>query len=106
MSSLRLVSAAKREFRAAVEWYLEINIDIATEFVDRVEFAYAQIANNPLRYPKVEFIKTDREIRRVLLPKFPYLIVYELLDEQIYVLAIAHAHRRPGYWKDRKPNES
>lgn len=52
MSSLRLVSAAKREFRAAVEWYLEINIDIATEFVDRVEFAYAQIANNPLRYPK------------------------------------------------------
>lgn len=33
--------------------------------------------------------------------KFPYALVYALGVEQVFVLAVAHLHRSPGYWRDR-----
>ena len=42
------------------------------------------------------------EYRRFLLHQFPFEIVYESSPGQIFILAIAHTQRRPGYWKDRR----
>jgi len=39
--------------------------------------------------------------RRFLLHRFPFSIVYRLKGDVIEVVAIAHAKRRPGYWKRR-----
>jgi len=32
---------------------------------------------------------------------FPYTVMYEVVDRNVTVFAIAHHRRRPGYWKDR-----
>jgi len=40
--------------------------------------------------------------RRVLVRRFPYAVVYEHRQDSIFVLAVAHTHRRPGYWQDRE----
>lgn len=40
--------------------------------------------------------------RRVLVPRFPYAIVYRRDPESIVILAVAHQKRRPGYWRRRK----
>jgi len=82
--------------------YLEINPELASDFVDRVESALKSIMAEPRRFARLESVKTEREIRRVLLPRFPYLVVYEVFNDQPYVLAFAHAHRRPDYWLERK----
>jgi hypothetical protein len=39
--------------------------------------------------------------RSWLLSRFPYRVIYRVRDEDIYIVAIAHTSRRPGYWKDR-----
>ena len=39
--------------------------------------------------------------RRVNCPVFPYYVAYFIRGDLIVVAAIAHGHRRPGYWKER-----
>jgi hypothetical protein len=46
-------------------------------------------------------ISADDQIRRVLVSRFPYEIVYRLRPAEIVIVAIAHLKRRPGYWKNR-----
>jgi hypothetical protein len=43
----------------------------------------------------------DLEIRRALLPRFPYALVFLELQTEIRVLAVAHAKRHPDYWLNR-----
>jgi plasmid stabilization system protein ParE len=47
-------------------------------------------------------LSADRCTRRLLLPRFPYHVVYRLSPAEIVVVAVAHAKRRPGYWKRRR----
>jgi toxin ParE1/3/4 len=39
--------------------------------------------------------------RRFLLRRFPFFVVYRVLGEHIQIVAVAHARRRPGYWRER-----
>lgn len=41
------------------------------------------------------------DVRRYLLHMFPYKILYSIEKDYIYIIAIAHCHRRPDYWIDR-----
>ena len=44
-------------------------------------------------------------MRRFRLSRFPYIVFYLELDDTIWVAAVAHTSRRPGYWRDRQPSE-
>ncbi|MDP2232247.1 MAG: type II toxin-antitoxin system RelE/ParE family toxin, partial [Actinomycetota bacterium] len=39
--------------------------------------------------------------RRTLMARFPYAVIYSLVDDDVYVLAVAHGRRRPFYWQNR-----
>jgi hypothetical protein len=41
------------------------------------------------------------EIRKCLLHKFPYKLLYSIEADHILILAVAHQHREPEYWTDR-----
>lgn len=41
------------------------------------------------------------EFRKRIVPGFPYNIIYRVREEYIYLVAVAHQHRRPGYWRER-----
>jgi hypothetical protein len=62
--------------------------------------ALAEIERHPHRFPKTRY-RTSRDIRQCRLAHFPYSIIYELHDVNGSVIAVAHARRRPGYWRDR-----
>jgi toxin ParE1/3/4 len=42
-----------------------------------------------------------RGVKRQLPRRFPYAVVVRERDAEIFVIAIAHHGRRPGYWRDR-----
>ena len=44
-------------------------------------------------------------IRKYVLRKFRYALIYALENDGLVILAVAHASRRPGYWVDRVPIE-
>jgi hypothetical protein len=39
--------------------------------------------------------------RRCQTRRFPYGISYQILESEILIVAVAHLHRRPGFWLDR-----
>lgn len=87
---------ASEDYDAAYAWYFTHGIGIANDFEREIDRGLRLIADYPLRWPKF-----DAERRRLVLRKFPYSIVYEIIKEKIVVLAIAHGKRRPYYWRER-----
>jgi hypothetical protein len=58
-----------------------------------------------LQYPDAWPIEKG-DVRRYLLHHFPYKILYAVEENYIYIIAIAHCHRRPDYWIDRLLDEN
>src|SRR5262245_22644507 len=93
--------AALSEYRRAIGGYRTQDIDVARRFVNVVE-------------DRVEGIRPDPALgspcfgqyRWARVKKFKYVLYYpQLSDSQVMVDAVAHAHRRPGYWlwRARRP---
>ncbi len=65
-------------------------------FLSELEEGIRRISRAPNRWPVL-----SGAVRRYLLKRFPYGILYTADDGGILILAVMHLHRRPGYWKDR-----
>ncbi|TRX32417.1 type II toxin-antitoxin system RelE/ParE family toxin [Flavobacterium sp. ZT3R18] len=81
-----------------VDYYISINPELATVFLDRVEEAKKYIADFPLAF-QIKY----KNVRTVLLKQFPYHIHYIVDDskKQIVVLAIIHAYKNPKDYSNR-----
>jgi plasmid stabilization system protein ParE len=69
----------------------------AHKFVDEIDDGIESIRNAPNRWPILE-----PNARRFLLKRFPFAIIYREKSTKIQVIAFAHGHRRPGYWRTRR----
>lgn len=98
----RIHPAAEEEAEDAAEWYGARIPTLGIEFARSHVQAIDSIVENPQIYPVAEDTPADVECRNMLqLGRFPYLIVEDGVDDAIYILAVAHRNRRPGYWKNR-----
>ena len=43
----------------------------------------------------------DEHLRHFVLKRFPFSVVYAATDELVYIMAVAHGSREPGYWRAR-----
>jgi plasmid stabilization system protein ParE len=93
---LDLHPEAIAEARAAREWYAARSELAAMAFLAELDIAVARIQEAPEQWPRYV-----QGTRRYLLHRFPFFLVYRKLDETIQVVAVAHARRRPGYWRAR-----
>ena len=50
----------------------------------------------------MEYRTLEGEVRRALLDRFTYLIVFEVFESEILVLAVSHAKRDQSYWESRR----
>jgi plasmid stabilization system protein ParE len=87
---------ASDEVVAIKRWYMDQSEAAATRFDEEVQRSIQTICEDPLvwreRIPGV---------RQYAMHRFPFYVVYRIKTDVIEVLAIAHARRRPGYWKSR-----
>jgi toxin ParE1/3/4 len=96
----RFHPAAEVELRAAVHWYRERSPSTAEAFVSAIDAALEAIVERPAAWP----LRAGRgEVRAFPLERFPFSVVYRARPSSpIRILAIAHARRRAGYWRDRR----
>jgi plasmid stabilization system protein ParE len=98
----RIHPAAEQEAEAAAEWYGAQVPALAIEFARQYAMVIDTIAETPRMYALAEDAPPGIECRNKLrLGRFPYRVVYAIIGEDIYIVAVAHHSRRPGYWRDR-----
>jgi toxin ParE1/3/4 len=102
---LRFDYRAVEEFIAAVDWYEARLAGLGREFINAVDRAVERLVENPRLGGPVPGVDPELGTRRLLLQKFPYSVVYLESGKEITVVAVAHGHRRPGYWRDRLARE-
>jgi plasmid stabilization system protein ParE len=93
---VRAVPEAEHEFREAFFWYFERSPIAADAFRSLVFEAIDGLADRADMWP------VDEDgFHFCVLTRFPYTIWYDVAGTTVSVLAVAHQHRRPNYWKLR-----
>ena len=104
--AVRFEDEAAEELAAAVDWYDHRRPGLGSAFLAALDATSSAIARRPARFPLVPGVPPDLGVRRALLQRFPFAVVFIELASEIRVLAIAHGRRKPGYWRDRVPRTS
>lgn len=107
MLRIELHPEASQEVRTAVDWYEERRAGLGAEFFTELRNGLAAIATSPHTFPPWPDARARTlGIRRAVMKRFPFVVPYMVLDERVFVLAIAHARRHPSYWLRRASHVS
>ncbi|WP_437994134.1 type II toxin-antitoxin system RelE/ParE family toxin [Sorangium sp. So ce145] len=91
-----LATEAEREAREAFLWYAARDPRVADRFEAQVLTVFSRIAEAP-----EQGLEIEPGIRRMLLHRFPYGLLYAVEPDRLIVLAVMHLRRRPGNWRGR-----
>ncbi len=94
---VRYLSPAEWEMVQAARYYEAQVPKLGYDFLSEIHRAVKRIEDNPESAPEI-----SGSIRRRLIRKFPYAILYQIDPAEIVILAIMHLHRDPDYWQGRK----
>ncbi len=100
--NLRILIEAEEEIDEARKYLNKQSRGLGLRFLDDLAARLAEIAADPLRFPKMETQPDDSPYRRVLLHVFRYAVVFEIIDDLVLVIAVAHCSREPNYWIRRR----
>ena len=87
---------AGEEYARAAEYYADIASELGIRFHNEIERLIMEIRRQSDR-----FFRFSPPAQRALARKFPYSVVYLNQPDRIWIVAIMHAKRRPGYWRER-----
>jgi plasmid stabilization system protein ParE len=95
---LILHPAAQREYDEAIAWYEEDYPGRGRRFREAVRGEIARIrAEGAHTFPR--WRRTT--FRAVVVPRFPYTLIFREEPTCVMIYAVAHHKRRPGYWRKR-----
>lgn len=87
---------AESEFSEAITYYENSSSGLGHDFSLEVLSTVQNIITYPTAWPIIE-----EDIRRCLVNRFPYCVVYSIEQSEIFILAVMHLRRHPNYWKNR-----
>lgn len=98
---LRLLSPAVEEIAAAAHWFEDQAQGLGEEFWRLVDHQFSLIEQNPHRFGKSDFATEKIDLRYAYVERFRYVIHFAIERNELVVVAVSHASRRPGYWLTR-----
>ena len=91
--------AAEAEIEEAMAWYDARRQGLGLLLLLAVSATLTQISEAP---QACTFVGPRNEFRRAFVRRFPYQVIFEIRDDLVHVLAVAHLRRQPGYWTARR----
>ncbi len=88
--------AASDEMIETAAYYENKVPGLGKAFIIEVERIVGILREQPETGQRIEM-----EFRHILLVRFPYSLIYRIEQERLWVVAVAHQRRRPGYWQER-----
>ncbi len=87
---------AGEEYAQAAEYYAAMSPELGVRFCNEIERLIDQARQRP-----DTFFRVSPGVRRALARKFPYSVVYLDEPDRVWIVAVMHAKRWPGYWRTR-----
>lgn len=92
----RFLLPARHELIEAVHYYNAQRVHLGDEFRDEAWETIRRINEFPFAWHPL-----GGSIRRCQMQRFPYGLIYEPTDIEIVIVAVAHLHQKPTYWRSR-----
>ena len=93
---LKLHPKAEDDLQEALNHYLQIDLNLEKKFIHYLDITFNKILNFPDLYQY-----ETKTSQKVLMDKFPYIVIYEQHEDIIIILAIFHTSRNPLNLEDR-----
>jgi plasmid stabilization system protein ParE len=87
---------AESDLDDAASWYEDQRSGLGLRFLDAADELFARLHLSPQQFPLV-----SADVRRALLPTFPYAVYFRATDDVVAVLAVLHLRRDPRTWRGR-----
>jgi plasmid stabilization system protein ParE len=87
---------ATAELAESTDWYAGRSRAVAQDFLVAVDLVISSIVDDPARFAKI-----DEAHRSCSVARFPFQIVFRHDESRVVIIAVAHAKRRSGYWRQR-----
>jgi plasmid stabilization system protein ParE len=97
--AIRFASDAVQELREARAWYERQRLGLGDELERELRLTLTSVAERPESFAPIAGVPG---VRKALVARFPYIIVFKVTAAAVRVLAVAHAHRKPAYWTFRR----
>lgn len=94
--SLEFSEEARLDIQETIDWYDSRRMGLGKEFLLSLDNAINNLQVNPFQYPC-----QYNEVRRILLKRFPYQVIFVVNNQNIGVLGVLHTSRNPTIWKKR-----
>lgn len=101
MRTVRVLEAAAAEAAEAAAWYEARRKGLGAGFRSEFKLALDRLREGILLGAPWPGRPGERGVKHLLMPRFPFSVVFVAAREEVTVLALAHHRRRPGYWRDR-----
>ncbi len=95
---LRIHRLAVAEIDHEVDYYESRHVGLGAELEYEIETAFELVLQFPEAAPQWK-LRSDRRV--LTLDRFPFTLPYQIVGDEIVILALAHTSRRPGYWSRR-----
>jgi plasmid stabilization system protein ParE len=87
---------ARVELNDSVDYYEDRQLGLGFEFLQEVNRTIQRIIEFPEAWTLV-----SKNARRCLMDRFPFAVIYQIRKNEIFIVAVTHLARKPGYWKSR-----
>ena len=93
---IRILSPAQDEISRIIDFYDQKAAGLGLEFLDELDKIWEALP----AHPEIG-ARHSKDVRRIVLGRFPFVVLYSVESDEIVVHAVAHQRRRPGYWQNR-----
>ena len=93
----KLLTPAAVEIEEAVNYYEKREKGLGRSLLNEFDKSIKMICNYPSAWPVI----CNKNVRRCLIERFPYGIVYKVIDNTVIIGAFMNLRKKPNYWKDR-----
>lgn len=87
-------SEVDHDIEHAVAWYARRDVRLVARLLSEIDEAFTRILENPSQFPVVY-----KDVRRVLLRRFPFGVYYVALKSKVQVIAVMDLHQHPDTWR-------
>jgi len=96
MIGYRFLSAAEEEMSEAAMFYEAASFGLGSDFLEDLQQAIDRLR----AHPEIG-MRVGRDLRQILLHRFPFNLIYSVEPDAVLIVSVAHQRQRPDYWRSR-----